>query len=86
MDTRKPIIFQDPPRIPSGLRGITLYKLLAKEYNERIKNIGSIFLELIATLLVIGVIWISVIWVRVAVTIIAVILALILLVLLARIF
>ena len=74
----QPFIFAEPPKIPSGLTEIVRYKLEAKAYKTRITSITSIFLELIATILVLGVIWINVDWVRAAVTGISILLFIIL--------
>jgi len=74
----EPLIFQPPPSIPKGLSELVRYKLEAKAYKTKITTITSIFLELIATLLVLGLIWINVNWVRAAVTAIAILLGIIL--------
>ena len=76
----EPIIFQEPPRIPEGLADVVRYKLEFKEYKTRIKTVTWIFIEVVATLLVLGIIWINVDWVRIVVTIIAILMALILLI------
>ena len=76
----KPIIFTEPPRIPKGLSGVVKYKLEAMAYKTRIKTVTWIFIEVIATLLIIGLLWITVDWVRVGVTITAILMALILLI------
>ena len=76
--TDHPFIFSGPPKIPTGLSKVVRYKLEAKAYKTRITTVTSIFLELIATLLVLGIIWINVDWVKSAVTAIAILLAIIL--------
>ena len=80
----QPIIFQDPPIIHATIGGVALYKLLAKEYNNRIKQLGSLFIEIVATLLIVGLLWITVDWVKITVTIIALLLAFILLLLMSK--
>ena len=77
MDPFEPFSFQ-PPQIPSGLSEVVKYKLEAKAYKTRITTVTSIFLEIIATLLVLGIIWINVSWVKAAVTAIAILMSLIL--------
>lgn len=74
----QPIIFQEPPTIPSGLTDVAKYKLQFKEYRTRIRSVTWIFIEIIATLLVLGIIWINVDWVKFAVTGIAILMAIIL--------
>lgn len=74
----EPFIFAEPPKIPTGLSEIVRYKLEAKAYKTKVTAITSIFLELIATILVLGIIWINVDWVRAAVTGIAILLFIIL--------
>lgn len=80
MEDSEPVIFREPPSIPSGLSDIVKYKLEAKAYKQRVRTVTWIFLELMAALLVLGVIWINVDWVRAVVTAIAILLAIILLV------
>jgi len=77
------VIFQSPPSIPSELSGIDRYKFELKEYKTRTKAILYIFLEIIGTLLLLGLIWINVDWVKIAVTIISILFALLLLIALA---
>lgn len=81
-----PIIFKDPPPIPTtlGLDDITIYKIIAKEYNNRISLIGTIFFQLLASLLIVGLLWITVDWVRWAVTTISILLGIILIMILYR--
>lgn len=74
----EPVIFQEPPQIPEGLNDVMRYKFQFNEYKTRIKSITWIFIQLIATLLVLGVIWINVKWVKLAVSGIAIFLAIIL--------
>ncbi len=78
MDPSEPVIFQEPPRIPSGLSEVVKYKLEAKAYKTRIRSVTWIFIEVIATLLVLGIIWINVDWVKIVVTVIAILMAIIL--------
>lgn len=79
-----PIIFQNPPRIPAEASGVVLYKLLAKEYNNRMKQVGWLFIQLVATLLVIGILWITIDWVKITVTVIALALSFILILILLK--
>jgi len=81
-----PSLFRGPPRIPSGLSELATYKLETNAYYKKIKNVTFIFIEIIATLLVLGIIWINIDWVKIVVTVIAISLALILLYVLNRIF
>ncbi len=75
----EPVIFQKPPSIPEGLSELVKYKLEIKEYQDRIKTVLYIFLEVIGALFVIGIIWITVDWIRLGVTIVAILMVLILL-------
>lgn len=70
--------FGEPPQIPSGLSEVIRYKLEAKAYKTRFTAVTSVFLQLIAALLVLGVIWINVDWVKIAITAIAILLSFIL--------
>ena len=74
----EPVIFQEPPQIPEGLTDVMRYKFQFNEYKTRIRSVTWIFIQLIATLLVLGIIWINVEWVKLAVTGIAILLAIIL--------
>jgi hypothetical protein len=74
-----PIIFQTPPKIPSGLSDIVKYELELREYKLRTRSILYIFLQVIGTMLLLGLIWINVKWIRLGVTIVAILMSLILL-------
>ena len=75
-------LFTNPPTIPAIASGALLYQLRAKQYNNRVKNIAWIFIEIVATLLVLGIIWINVDWVKLLVSAIAIALALVLFIIL----
>ena len=83
MQESTPIIFQEPPRIPESVTGVLRYKLEAKAYNQKIRTITWIFLELLGVLLVLGIIWINVDWVKAFVTVIAILIVIVLLVVLS---
>ena len=72
------VIFMNPPQIPSGIDDVVKYKLQFNEYKTRIRSVTWIFIEVIATLLVLGIIWINVDWVKMAVTGVAILMAIIL--------
>ena len=76
-------ILEGPPEIPQNLIS---YKLLSKQYYERLKSIVWIFVQIVATLLVLGVIWITVEWVKILVSAIAIALSLLLIIVLFYIF
>lgn len=80
MSETTPAIFREMPSIPSGLSALVKYKLDLNAYKTRIKSTTWIFIEIIGTLLILGIIWINVDWVRVVVTVIAVLIVLILLI------
>ncbi len=75
-----PVIFQPPPQIPSGLPALIRYELELRDYKLRTRSVLYIFLQVIGSLLLIGVIWINVEWIRLGVTIVAILMALILLI------
>lgn len=79
-------ILDGPPEIPQGLDKILYYKLSSKKYFNNLKSLTWIFLEIMGTLLVLGIIWINIEWVKVVVTTVAIILALILVFILLYIF
>ena len=81
-----PSIFSGPPAIPKEITGIVKYELQANAYYKKLKNVTAIFLELLAALLVLGIIWINVDWVKAVVTGIAIGIALVLIYLLRYIF
>jgi hypothetical protein len=74
-----PVIFQPPPQIPSGLPDLIRYELELRDYKLRTRSVLYIFLQVIGSLLLLGVIWINVEWIRLGVTIVAILMALILL-------
>ena len=76
----QPIIFQSPPSIPSGLSDVMRYEFQMTRYKQRIKTTTWIFIELIGTLLILGIIWINVDWIKAFVTVMAILIALILLI------
>ena len=76
----EPIIFRDPPTIPSGLSDVVTYKLKMKDYKLRTRTVTWISIQLLGTLLALGIIWITVDWVKAAVTILALLIVLILLI------
>lgn len=75
-----------PPNIPQGLDKVLYYKLSSKKYFNNLKSLTWIFIQIMATLLTIGIIWITIEWVKVVVTTIAIILAAILIFILLYIF
>ena len=75
----EPIIFQQLPEIPSGLSDVLTYQLRLKEYKIRSKTVLYIFLEIIGTILILGLIWFNVDWIRLGVTKVAIMMVLILL-------
>lgn len=75
-----------PPEIPQGLDKVLYYKLSSRKYFNNLKSLTWIFIEIMATLLVLGIIWINVDWVKIVVTTVAIILALILIFILLYIF
>jgi len=79
-------LLDGPPEIPQGLDKILYYKLSSKKYFNNLKSLTWIFLEIMGTLLVLGIIWINIEWVKVVVTTVAIILALILVFILLYIF
>lgn len=79
-------LLDGPPEIPQGLDKILYYKLSSKKYFNNLKSLTWIFLEIMGTLLVLGIIWINIEWVKVVVTTVAIILALILVLILLYIF
>jgi len=74
-----PVIFQPPPQIPFGLPDLIRYELELRDYKLRTRSVLYIFLQVIGSLLLLGVIWINVEWIRLGVTIVAILMALILL-------
>lgn len=81
-----PSIFEGPPLIPDNIKGTLRFELESNAYYKRLKNITWIFLELVATSLVIGILWITVDWVKIIVTGLAIGISLVLLLLLGYIF
>lgn len=79
-------ILEGPPEVPNHLDDIVYYKLQSKQYYERLKSIVWIFVQIVATLLVLGVIWITVDWVKILVSAIAIALSLLLIIVLFYIF
>ena len=73
-----PAIFSEMPTIPSGLTDVMKYKFKMNEYKTKIKATTWIFIQIIGTILLLGVIWINVDWVRVVVTVLAILIVLIL--------
>lgn len=76
----EPVIFRPPPSIPSGLSDLARYKLEINDYKLRLRSVTWIFLEVIGTILVLGLLWINVDWVKIGVTIVALLIILILLI------
>jgi len=79
-------ILQGPPELPFGLDKVLYYKLATKKYFNNLKSLVWIFIEVMATLLVLGIIWINIEWVKIVVTAIAISLALVLFIILAYVF
>lgn len=79
-------ILEGPPKIPKGLDDILYYKLASKQYFNHLKSLVWIFIQIMATLLVLGIIWITIEWVKILVTAIAVSMALILILIIIYIF
>ena len=79
-------ILEGPPEIPSGLDRVLYYRLASKKYFNNLKSLTWIFIEMVATLLVLGIIWINVEWVKIAVTAAAIGIAFILFLILIYIF
>lgn len=75
-----PALFNGLPEIPSGLSEVMRYKFEMSQYKQRIKGTTWIFVQMLAALLVLGIIWITVLWVKVAVTFISILIIFILLV------
>ena len=71
-------LLKGPPDIPGNLDDVLYYKLASKKYYETVKTLVWIFIQIMATLLVLGIIWITIEWVKITVSIIAIIMALIL--------
>lgn len=80
------LLFQGPPEIPQNLDKLVYYKLATREYFNRLKSLTWIFLEIMATVLILGIIWITVDWVKIIVSAIAISMTLILFLILAYIF
>jgi hypothetical protein len=78
-------LFDGPPEIPENITGLLLYKLQFKDYMSRLKSTIWLFIEAIAVLLVLGIIWINVEWVKIVITAIAIASAIILFMILHRI-
>lgn len=83
---QRPSLFAGPPPIPQNITGILKYEIQSNAYYKRLKNVTWLFLEIIASILILGIIWINVDWVRITVTVIAIAIAVILLLILNRIF
>ena len=79
-------ILQGPPELPLGIDEVLYYKLSTKKYFNNLKSLVWIFIEIMTTLLILGIIWINVEWVKIVVTSIAISLALILLIILFYVF
>ena len=75
-------LFDQPPKIPNSIEEITLFKLKSKQYYEKLKTFVWIFLEISATILILGIIWINIEWVKIVVSIIAIAISLFLFLLL----
>lgn len=67
-----------PPKIPKDIDEVLHYKLSSKKYFDTLKTLVWIFIQIMATLLVLGIIWITIEWVKIVVTTIAITMALIL--------
>jgi len=80
------LLFNRPPEIPKGLDNVLLYKLQSQKYFKELKSFIWIFIEIIATLLVLGIIWINIEWVKIVVSSIAIAIALLLLLVIIYIF
>lgn len=78
-------LFDGPPGIPESITGLARYKLATQSYYKRLRSLSLLAIEIIATLLILGLLWITVYWVKAAVTIIAILFALILLYLIGNI-
>jgi len=79
-------LIQGPPKIPKDLDKVLYYKLATKKYFNDLKSLVWIFIQIMGTLLVLGIIWITIEWVKIIVTIIAILMSLILLFILIYIF
>lgn len=79
-------LLKGPPQIPQGLSEVIYYKLANKEYFNRLKSLTWIFVQIIASLLVLGIIWINIEWVKIIVTTIAISMALFLCIILIYVF
>jgi hypothetical protein len=71
-------LLRGPPKIPKGIDEVLYYKLSSKKYFDTLKTLVWIFIQIMATLLILGIIWITIEWVKLVVTAIAIIMALIL--------
>lgn len=76
-------VFQGPPPIPNQLDPIIKYKIETRRYFNTIKAIVWIFIQIIATMLVLGLIWITVRWVKYVITALALFMTLILIIVLS---
>ncbi len=72
-------LLDGPPLIPSSIKGALRFELETNSYYKRLKNSSLISLEVMATLLVIGILWITVKWVKIIVTALAITISIILL-------
>lgn len=79
-------ILNGPPNIPKDIDEILFYKLSTKKYFNELKSLVWVFIQLMATLLVLGIIWITIEWVKIIVTAIAISMAIILIIILIYIF
>jgi hypothetical protein len=79
-------LLEGPPKIPQGLDKILYYKLSSKKYFNNLKALTWIFIQIISSLLVLGIIWINIEWVKIVITTLAISLALILIFILFYIF
>jgi hypothetical protein len=79
-------ILEGPPSIPKGLDDLLYYKLATKKYFNNLKALIWIFIQIMSTLLVLGIIWITIDWVKIIVTAIAISISLILIFILIYIF
>ena len=61
-------VFDGPPLIPSDIKGALRFELETNSYYKRLKNLSLFSLEIIGSLLLIGLLWITVDWVKIIVT------------------
>ena len=76
----EPALFRSLPQIPSGLSDVMKYRFEMNQYKQKIKGTTWIFIQILASILILGIIWINVLWVRAAVTFIALLIVFILLI------